>query len=137
MKRIFSLLLCLLSLSLWAQLSEAQLDDLIKNSLNTFEVPGISVGVYKDGKVVYAKGQGIRSMESRKPMDENTLVGVASNSKGFTCFAIAMLIDEGKLNWDDKVRQHIPEFQLHDSWVTEQFTVRDLVTHRSGLGLGA
>lgn len=120
-----------------AQLEEQQLDSLIKATLTTFEVPGISVGVLKDGKIVYAKGHGVRSMTTKKEMNENTLVGVASNSKGFTCFALAMLVDEGKLNWDDKVRQHIPEFQLHDSWVTAEFTVRDLVTHRSGLGLGA
>jgi len=68
---------------------------------------------------------------------KNTLVGVASNSKGFTCFALAMMVDEGKLNWDDKVRKHIPEFQLYDAWVTQEFTVRDLVTHRSGMALGA
>lgn len=122
--------------SLSAQIPEGDLDQLINQTLDTFEVPGMSVGIYKDGNIVYAKGHGVRSMETQKPMDENTLVGVASNSKGFTCFALAMLIDEGKLEWDDKVRTYIPEFQLQDSWATDQFTVRDLVTHRSGLGLG-
>jgi CubicO group peptidase (beta-lactamase class C family) len=120
-----------------AQISEQQLDQLVEQTLNTFEVPGISVGILKDGEVVYAKGHGIRSMNTGALMDPNTLVGVASNSKGFTCFALAMLIDEGKLQWDDKVRTYIPEFQLHDPWVTEEFTIRDLVTHRSGLPLGA
>lgn len=137
MKQLLALLLFAYSLTVTAQLSENHLDELIKNTLNTFEVPGISVGIYKDGEIVYAKGHGVRSLKSQKPMDERTLVGVASNSKGFTCFALAMLIDEGKLQWDDKVRTHIPEFQLQDAWVTEQFTIRDLVTHRSGLGLGA
>jgi CubicO group peptidase (beta-lactamase class C family) len=70
-------------------------------------------------------------------MDEQTMVGVASNSKGFTCFALAMLVDEGKLKWDDLVRNYIPEFRLYDPWATDQFSIRDLVTHRSGLGLGA
>ncbi len=130
----FLFLACLIS---HAQLQEQQIDSLVKATLTTFEVPGISVGVIKDGSIVYAKGHGIRSMRNNKAMNENTLVGVASNSKGFTCFALAMLVDEGKLKWDDKVRKHIPEFQLHDPWVTEEFTVRDLVTHRSGLGLGA
>lgn len=120
-----------------AQIEDKVLDKLIKETLTTFEVPGISVGILKDGEIVYAKGHGLRSLTTKKDMNENTLVGVASNSKGFTCFALAMLIDEGKLNWDDKVRKYIPEFQLHDPWVTEEFTVRDLVTHRSGLGLGA
>lgn len=130
-------LIFLLGLISNAQLKEQQIDSLIQATLSTFEVPGISVGVIKDGTIVYAKGHGIRSMSTQKVMNQNTLVGVASNSKGFTCFALAMLVDEGKLQWDDKVRQHIPEFQLYDPWVTEEFTVRDLVTHRSGLGLGA
>lgn len=125
------------STSFFAQIDELVLDDLVKNTLHTFDVPGISVGILKDGKIVYAKGHGVRSLTNKKDMNENTLVGVASNSKGFTCFALAMMVDAGKLNWDDKVRKHIPEFQLADAWVTEEFTVRDLVTHRSGMGLGA
>jgi len=120
-----------------SQIAEKELDNLIKKTLTTFDVPGISVGILKDGEIVYAKGYGVRSITNKKDMNENTLVGVASNSKGFTCFALAMMVDEGKLNWDDKVRKHIPEFQLHDPWVTQEFTVRDLVTHRSGMGLGA
>lgn len=137
LKRLLFLILLVSSISVSAQIKEAELDKLIKETLTTFDVPGISVGVFKDGKVVYAKGHGVRSLTTKKDMNDNTLVGVASNSKGFTCFALAMMIDAGKLNWDDKVRQHIPEFQLHDPWVTENFTVRDLVTHRSGMGLGA
>ncbi|WP_272023714.1 serine hydrolase [Olleya namhaensis] len=125
------------SMTLSAQIEESKLDQLVESTLKTFNVPGISVGIIKDGKVVYAKGHGVRAMSNKKEMDNSTLVGVASNSKGFTCFALAMLVDQGKLNWDDKVRQHIPEFKLKDAWVTEQFTVRDLVTHRSGMGLGA
>ena len=130
----FAFLTCM---TLSAQIEEDKLDQLVENTLKTFDVPGISVGIIKDGKVVYAKGHGVRALSNKKAMDKSTLVGVASNSKGFTCFALAMMVDEGKLNWDDKVRQHIPEFKLQDAWVTEQFTVRDLVTHRSGMGLGA
>ena len=123
--------------SIKAQIPNDKIDQLVQETLTTFEVPGISVGVIKGEEVVYAKGHGVRSMTSQKSMNANTLVGVASNSKGFTCLALAMMIDEGKLNWDDPVRKHIPEFQLYDPWVTEHFTVRDLVTHRSGMGLGA
>nr|WP_321246253.1 serine hydrolase [uncultured Psychroserpens sp.] len=137
LNRLLILILCLSCFSVTAQIGEEQLDGLIKETLTTFDVPGISVGILKDGEIVYAKGHGVRSLTNEKDMNENTLVGVASNSKGFTCFALAMMIDEGKLNWDDKVRQHIPEFQLKDAWVTQEFTVRDLVTHRSGMGLGA
>ena len=136
-KKITFLYILFVSLAITAQVDEKKLDNLVKETLKTFDVPGISVGILKDGKIVYAKGHGVRSLTNKKEMNENTLVGVASNSKGFTCFALAMMVDEGKLNWDDKVRKYIPEFQMYDAWVTEQFTVRDLVTHRSGLGLGA
>ena len=137
LKRLIVSVLFLSSITLSAQIEESKLDKLIQETLSTFEVPGISVGIYKDGKEVYAKGHGVRSLNSGKVMNSETLVGVASNSKGFTCFALAMMVDAGKLNWDDPVRKHIPEFQLYDPWVTEHFTVRDLVTHRSGMGLGA
>ncbi|MCG1035028.1 serine hydrolase [Polaribacter sargassicola] len=136
-KKATLLALFVISSTLQAQISEKKLDNLVKETLSTFDVPGISVGILKDGKIVHAKGYGVRSLTNKKDMNENTLVGVASNSKGFTCFALAMMVDAGKLNWDDKVRKHIPEFQMHDAWVTENFTVRDLVTHRSGLGLGS
>ena len=137
LKRLVTLLIFISAISINAQIEEKQLDNLIEETLTTFDVPGISVGILKDGKVVYAKGHGVRSLTNKKDMNDNTLVGVASNSKGFTCFALAMMIDENKLCWDDPVRKHIPEFQLQDAWVTEHFTVRDLVTHRSGMGLGA
>jgi len=137
LQRLVTVLFFISAFSINAQIEDQQLDKLIQETLTTFEVPGISVGILKDGEVVYSKGHGFRSLTTKKDMTEETLVGVASNSKGFTCFALAMMIDAGKLNWDDPVRKHIPEFQLHDSWVTENFTVRDLVTHRSGMGLGA
>lgn len=137
LKRLLTLFLFISAVSIHAQIEDQQLHQLIKETLTTFEVPGISVGILKDGKIIYAKGHGVRSLTNKKDMNAETLVGVASNSKGFTCFALAMMIDEGKLNWDDPVRKHIPEFQLYDPWVTEHFTVRDLVTHRSGMGLGA
>ncbi|WP_430467223.1 serine hydrolase [Winogradskyella ouciana] len=137
LKRLLTIVLFISAFNLNAQIEEKQLDKLIQETLTTFEVPGISVGILKDGEVVYSKGQGVRSLTTKKDMTDETLVGVASNSKGFTCFALAMMIDEGKLNWDDPVRKHIPEFQLYDPWVTEHFTIRDLVTHRSGMGLGA
>ncbi|REG89541.1 serine hydrolase [Winogradskyella sediminis] len=137
LKRLCILFFMVGAFFLNAQIKEKHLDKLIEETLSTFKVPGISVGIYKDGQIVYAKGHGVRSLSNKKNMNAETLVGVASNSKGFTCFALAMMVDAGKLNWDDKVRKHIPEFQLQDAWVTEEFTVRDLVVHRSGLGLGA
>ena len=96
----------------------------------------MSVGVLKDGKTIYSKGFGKRSLKTGQDMNAETLVGIASNSKGFTCVALAILADEGKLSWNDKVTKYIPEFQMYDPFVTSQITIKDLVTHRSGLGLG-
>ena len=136
-RHLFCLFIILLGFSVTAQIEEKQLDKLIQNTLSTFDIPGISVGILKDNEIIYSKGFGVRSLHTQKPMLADTKVGVASNSKGFTCFALAMLVDEGKLSWDDKVRKYIPEFKLKDPYVTEAFTIRDLVTHRSGLGLGS
>ncbi len=100
-------------------------------------MPGIAVAIVKDGKVVHAKGYGVRSLNTLKKVDENTLFGIASNSKAFTAAAIGILINDGKMKWDDKVIDYIPEFRMYNAYVTEEFTIRDLLTHRSGLGLGA
>ncbi|ADB38998.1 serine hydrolase [Spirosoma linguale] len=118
-------------------ITAAQLDALVQRTLTTFDVPGIAVAVVKDGKISHAKGYGVRSLKTGAPVDENTLFGIASNSKAFTSAALGMLMDEGKLTWDDKVIDYIPEFRMYDPYVTEAFTIRDLLTHRSGLGLGA
>jgi CubicO group peptidase (beta-lactamase class C family) len=96
----------------------------------------MSVGIVKDGKVIYAKGLGVRSLATGQKMDENTLVGIASNSKGFTGTALAMLADDGKLSLNDKVTKYIPEFQMYDPYVSQEVTIKDLITHRAGLGLG-
>jgi CubicO group peptidase (beta-lactamase class C family) len=118
-------------------LSVAQIDALVEKAMKAFDVPGISVAVVKDGKVLVAKGYGLRSIASNEKMDAHTRVGIASNSKAFTAAALAILVDAGKLKWDDRVTDFIPEFKLYNPYVTEEFTVRDLLTHRSGLGLGA
>src|SRR4249920_1613202 len=118
-------------------ITSAQIDSLTELTLKTFEVPGIAVAVVKDGKIIHSKGYGVRSLNTMQKVDENTLFGIASNSKAFTGAALGMLVDEGKLKWDDKVRDYIPEFKLYNPYVTEEFTIRDLLTHRSGLGLGA
>jgi CubicO group peptidase (beta-lactamase class C family) len=118
-------------------LTSVQIDSLAERSRRAFDVPGIAVCVIKDGRVIHSRGYGFRSLNTRQPVDENTLFGIASNSKAFTTAALGMLVDEGKLSWDDKVRKYIPEFKLFDPYATEEFTIRDLLCHRSGLGLGA
>ena len=124
-------------ISTQAQLSSATIDSLVNATMKTFEVPGIAVAIVKDGKVVHSKGYGVRSLANNLPVDENTLFGIASNSKAFTTAALGMLVDAGKIKWDDKVTDYIPEFKMYDPYVTDAFTIRDLLTHRSGLGLGS
>ena len=139
MRKLFTFGLCLaVVIGVQAQpLSSVAIDTLVERTLRTFDVPGIAVCVIKDGKVVHSRGYGVRSLATRQRVDENTLFGIASNSKAFTTAALGMLVDEGKIGWDDKVRKYIPEFKLYDPYVTEEFTIRDLLCHRSGLGLGA
>ncbi|GGE54604.1 CubicO group peptidase (beta-lactamase class C family) [Pedobacter psychrotolerans] len=136
--RILLALLLYCSISLQAQiLSSHQIDSLVEKTLTTFNVPGIAVSVIKDGKIIHLKGYGVRSIKTNKKVDENTLFGVASNTKAFTAAAVGMLVDEKKITWDTKVTDVIPEFKMYDAYVTSEFTIRDLLTHRSGLGLGA
>jgi CubicO group peptidase (beta-lactamase class C family) len=118
-------------------LTSPEIDSLVERARRAFDVPGIAVCVIKDGRVIHSRGYGVRSLNTGQPVDEHTLFGIASNSKAFTTAALGMLVDEGKLSWDDKVRKFIPEFELFDPYVTEEFTIRDLLCHRSGLGLGA
>lgn len=117
--------------------SAAQIDSVVALTLKTFDVPGIAVGIVKDGKLIHAKGYGVRSLNTMQKVDANTVFGIASNSKAFTATALGMLVDEKKISWDDKVIDYIPEFRMYNGYVTEEFTIRDLLTHRSGLGLGA
>ncbi|HNQ27788.1 MAG TPA: serine hydrolase [Aquaticitalea sp.] len=138
MKKYILLLTVLLSAFSFSQeIAESKVDKLVEETLKTFNVPGIAVGIIHDGKVVLAKGYGVSDIETGKKVNSATNFGIASNSKAFTTTAIAMLVDEGKMKWDDKVKTYIPEFKMYNDYVTEEFTVRDLVTHRSGLGLGA
>jgi CubicO group peptidase (beta-lactamase class C family) len=113
------------------------LDAYVARALKEFEVPGLAIAIVKDGKVALAKGYGVRKFGEAATVDEQTLFGIASNTKAFTAAALAILVDEGKISWDDPVTKHLPGFQMYDPYVTREMTVRDLLTHRSGLGLGA
>ena len=119
------------------QLTEKEIDDLVSNAMKTFEVPGMAVAIVKDGKVSFEKGYGVRAINSPEKIDQHTLFGIASNSKAFTAAALAILVDRDKIKWNDRVIDYIPEFRLYSPYVTEEFTIRDLLCHRSGLGLGA
>ena len=113
------------------------LDRDVNLALKTFDVPGIAIAIVKDGKVVATRGFGVRKLGNPAPVTGKTLFEIASNSKAFTAAGLAQLVDEGKLGWDDPVTRHLPGFQMSDAYVTHTMTVRDLLVHRSGLGLGA
>ena len=133
----FLLLLLAVTIAHAQPLTGKQIDSLVLRTMKAFEVPGIAVAIIQDGKPIHLKGYGVRSVTSGELVDEHTLFGIASNTKAFTTAALGILADEGKLKWDDKVTTYIPEFKLHNPYVTDEFTIRDLLTHRSGLGLGA
>lgn len=111
-------------------------DDYINKAMKDWEVPGMSIAIVKDDKIVYVKGYGLRELGKAAPVDEHTLFAIGSSSKAFTAASIAMLVDEGKLKWDDPVSKYLPDFQLYDPYVTREMTVRDLLTHRIGLERG-
>jgi len=114
----------------------ADLDAYITRAMKTFEVPGIAVAIVKDGKVVLAKGYGVRRLGQAAVVDADTLFGIGSNTKAFTTAALSTLVDEGKLSWNDPVYQRLPGFQMYDPYVSHEMTIRDLLCHRSGMGLG-
>jgi CubicO group peptidase (beta-lactamase class C family) len=114
----------------------SDLDSYVARVLKTFDVPGLSIAIVRDGKTVLAKGYGVRKFGASTPVDENTLFGIGSNTKAFTSAALASLVDDRKISWDDPVYQRLPGFQMYDPYVSHEMTIRDLLTHRSGMGLG-
>lgn len=108
-------------------------DEIIEQGLKALNAPGVAMAVVKDDKVIYAKGFGYRDVENQLPMTPDTLLAIGSASKAFTTFAMGVLVDEGKLEWEKPVRNYIPWFRLFDHFASERLTPRDLVTHRSGL----
>lgn len=110
-----------------------KLDEYINKVIATFDLPGVGVAIVKDGKVLMAKGYGTKRMGENRPVDENTLFLIASNSKAFTATSLAILVEEGKIKWDDKVIAHLPWFRMSDDYVTSHMTIKDLLVHHSGL----
>jgi CubicO group peptidase (beta-lactamase class C family) len=144
MPRAFLKLFAMLSfgISMWAQSAAvpggppADLDAFVANSMKTFDVPGMSVTIVKDGKIAVAKGYGVRKLGDATPVDEFTMFAIGSNTKAFTTASLATLVDQGKLSWDDRVYERLPGFVMYDPYVSHEMTIRDLLTHRSGMGLG-
>ncbi len=138
MKRSISLLVLLFVFPLFVYgqtLDEKlkQVDAYAQTVMDTWHGPGMAIAVVNDDKTVFAKGYGLRELGKPDKVDENTVFAIASNTKAFTTAALAILVDEKKLSWDDKVSKYIPDFQMYDPWVTSELTIRDLISHRVGL----
>lgn len=129
-------MLIVFNVNVFAQFSSKEVDSLVQKAMMKFKVLGVAVAIVKDGKVIHEKGYGIKSIDGKSIVDEYTNFEIASNSKSFTAAALSILVDEGKLSWKDKVKTYIPEFKMYNEYVTENFTIEDLLCHRSGLGLG-
>jgi CubicO group peptidase (beta-lactamase class C family) len=136
-RRLAVLALALGFSSVHAEPTTADFDRLATRALKEFSVPGIAIGVIKDGRVVLAKGYGVRKTGGTAAVDANTLFAIGSNTKAFTTAALSILVDEGKIGWDNRVIDYLPDFRMWDPYVTREFRIRDLLTHRSGLGIGA
>jgi CubicO group peptidase (beta-lactamase class C family) len=111
-------------------------DEYVNKALKDWEVPGVGIAIVKGDKIVLAKGYGVRKFGDPTPVDERTIFAIGSSSKAFTAAALAMLVDEGKIKWDDPVTKYLPGFELYDAYASKEMTVRDLLCHRSGLDRG-
>ncbi len=136
-ERIVMTVAILLFVSVFSvQAQENPLEDLdayIEKSMKQWQVPGVAVAIVKDDKVVLAKGYGTRTYGKNEPVDENTLFAIGSQTKTFTATALAMLVGEGKLGWDDRMIERLPGFKVQDDVATSYATIRDALSHRSGV----
>ena len=150
MKRFFLLwtLLALLAVPAWSQTTKniperkpvlsqdeilANIEQTVAQVMQDWKIPGMGVALYKDGQTLLCKGYGVKSYDSGAPVDEHTIFQIGSVSKSFTAAVIAQLVDEGLLSWDDRVKDHLPDFEMHDPWVTENIQIKDLTSHRTGM----
>lgn len=136
MKRLIAVALAVAPLPAWADPPtgfEARVEALRQK----LGVPGVGIAIVEKGETTLARGWGVRRLGGNDPVDADTLFMTGSTGKAMTVAALATLVDAGRIKWDDKVIDHLPGFQMYDAWVTREMTIRDLLVHRSGLGLGA
>ena len=133
---LFFVFVSIFSIQTQAQVTTQQIDSVVNYAMTKFNVAGCAIAVVKDGEILFEKGYGVKSIATNEPVNEHTNFAIASNSKAYTTSALALLVEDGKINWDDKVKDHIPEFTMYNEYVEDNFNIIDLVTHRSGLGLG-
>jgi CubicO group peptidase (beta-lactamase class C family) len=110
-----------------------KLETYIQKSMTDWKIPGLAIAIVQGDSVAFAKGFGVRDINTKESVNTETLFAIASNTKAFTVSALSLLVAQGKLKWDDKVIQYLPYFQMYDPYVTHEMTVRDLLCHRSGL----
>lgn len=141
LKKIFSTLLIVTLLFILPFVLQAKgtvdypaLDRYIKKVAADFHLEGLTVGIVKDDKVVFIKAYGVKDIDSGEKVTADSLFNIASLTKAFTAACIGILVDEGKLKWDDKVIDHLPGFQLSDPYITRELTIKDILSHRSGFG---
>lgn len=135
--RIASLLFLTLLLPLTLAVAQSLPDDFDETviaNMETWHAPGLGLAVVKDGRTVLTKGYGVKSFETMDLVNENTLFQAGSTTKAFAAMSIAMLIDQGKVSWDDPIIKHIPEFRMKDKYVQNNLTIRDAFSHVSGVG---
>ncbi|TKR32988.1 serine hydrolase [Luteimonas gilva] len=117
--------------------ADPALDAVFNDAVARYKLPGLAVGIVRDGEIVYRRTSGEREVGTGEKIDADTIFKIASNSKAMTAAVLARLVDAGKLKWDDPVVKYLPDFRMFDPWVTQQLQVRDLLIHNSGLGAGA
>ncbi len=127
------LIVCTISLNAQIGQKTADLDAYFQKALVDWDVPAMGIAIVTKDSIIFSKGYGVKDITTKEPADANSLFAVASNTKAFTASAIGLLIDQGKLTWDDKVVDHLPWFKMYDPYVTANMTIRDLLSHRSGL----
>ena len=115
----------------------AGFEERVEKLRTAYGAPGVSIAIVENGEATLAKGWGVREIGTNQPVGADTIFATGSTGKAFTTAALAILVDQGKIGWDDKVIDHMPDFRMWDPWVTREMTIRDLLVHRSGLGLGA
>jgi CubicO group peptidase (beta-lactamase class C family) len=135
-KSVFSLLM-MLGVSAAFAAPPAGFDARVESLRKQTGVPGMAIAIVENDKVALAQGFGVKKLGSSDPVDADTIFMTGSTGKAFTVAALGVLVDQGKIGWDDKVIDRLPGFQMYDAWVTREMTIRDLLVHRSGLGLGA
>lgn len=148
MAKIFAVLMAVLALQAGTALAQdkvaqptaaelkamlADFDQYAAKAMADWKIPGMAVGIVKDGKLIFGKGYGVKTLGGNDPVTENTLFQIGSTSKAFTSTLVAMLVDEGKLKWEDKVVDHAADFRMYDPWVTREFQIVDLMAQRSGM----